>query len=99
MKLWGGRFTKETSAMVDDFHASIGFAKRLYEQDIQGSIAHATMLGEEGIISAEDAQKIVEGLKSILEDAHAGKIEWSKKSEDIHMNVETHLINRIGEAG
>ena len=98
-KLWGGRFTKETSEMVDNFHASIGFAKRLYEQDIQGSIAHATMLGEEGIISKEDADTIVEGLKGILEDARAGNIEWSTKNEDIHMNVETHLINRIGEAG
>ena len=99
MKLWGGRFTKETSAMAYEFHASIGFAKRLYEQDIQGSIAHATMLGEEGIISKEDADTIIEGLKGILEDARAGRIEWSKKNEDIHMNVETHLINRIGEAG
>ena len=93
MKLWGGRFTKETSAMVDAFNASIGYAKRLYEQDIQGSIAHATMLGEEGIIPAEDAAKIVEGLKGILEDARAGRIEWSTKAEDIHMNVETHLIS------
>ena len=99
MKLWGGRFTKETSAMVDNFQASIGYAKRLYEQDIQGSIAHATMLGEEGIIPREDALLIVDGLKGILEDARAGRIEWSTKNEDIHMNVETHLIARIGDAG
>ena len=99
MKLWGGRFEKETNAMVDAFNACIGFGSRLYEQDILGSIAHATMLGEEAIIPPEDAQKIVEGLKGILADAKAGKIQWSTEAEDIHMNVETILIQRIGEAG
>ena len=63
MKLWGGRFEKATDGMVDDFHSSISFDKRLYKQDIRGSIAHATMLGEQGIIPKEDADKIVEGLK------------------------------------
>ena len=99
MKLWGGRFEKETNAMVDAFNACIGFGSRLYEQDILGSIAHATMLGEENIIPPEDAKKIVEGLKGILADAREGKIQWSTEAEDIHMNVETILIQRIGEAG
>ena len=99
MKLWGGRFGKATDGLVDDFHSSISFDQRLYEQDITGSIAHATMLGEEGIIPAEDAEKIVAGLKGILDDARAGKIEWMVDAEDIHMNVETLLTQRIGEAG
>ncbi len=99
MKLWGGRFEKATEGLVDDFHSSISFDQRLYEQDITGSIAHATMLGEQGIIPREDAERIVEGLRGILEDARAGKIEWMVDAEDIHMNVETLLIQRIGEAG
>ena len=99
MKLWGGRFEKATDGLVDDFHSSISFDQRLYEQDITGSIAHATMLGEQGIIPAEDAAKIVEGLKGILEDARAGKIAWRTDAEDIHMNVEALLTERIGEAG
>ena len=99
MKLWGGRFAKETNEMVDEFNACIGFGSRLYEQDILGSIAHATMLGEQNIIPQEDAAKIVEGLKGILADAKAGKIQWSTEAEDIHMNVETILTERIGEAG
>lgn len=99
MKLWGGRFSKSTDHLVDDFHSSISFDQRLYEQDITGSIAHATMLGEQGIIPKEDAEKIVEGLKGILADAKAGKIAWMVDAEDIHMNVETLLIQRIGEAG
>lgn len=84
MKLWGGRFAKETNEMVDEFNACIGFGSRLYEQDILGSIAHATMLGEQNIIPQEDAAKIVEGLKGILADAKAGKIQWSTEAEDIH---------------
>ncbi len=99
MKLWGGRFGKATDDLVDDFHSSISFDQRLYEQDITGSIAHATMLGEQGIIPREDADKIVTGLQGILEDARAGKITWKTDAEDIHMNVETLLTERIGEAG
>ena len=99
MKLWGGRFEKATDGLVDDFHSSISFDQRLFEQDITGSIAHATMLGEQGIIPAEDAEKIVSGLKGILEDARAGKITWRTDAEDIHMNVETLLTERIGDAG
>ena len=87
MKLWGGRFEKATDGLVDDFHSSISFDQRLYEQDITGSIAHATMLGEQGIIPREDAEQIVEGLKGILADAREGKIAWRTDAEDIHMNV------------
>ncbi len=99
MKLWGGRFSKSTDGLVDDFHSSISFDQRLYEQDIRGSIAHATMLGEQGIIPAADAKLIVEGLQGILADARQGKIQWMVDAEDIHMNVETILTQRIGEAG
>ncbi|MBO7663039.1 MAG: argininosuccinate lyase [Clostridia bacterium] len=99
MKLWGGRFGKATDGLVDDFHSSISFDQRLFEQDILGSMAHATMLGEQGIIPAADADKILEGLRGILEDARAGKIQWMVDAEDIHMNVETLLTERIGEAG
>ena len=99
MKLWAGRFGKATDSLVDDFHSSISFDQRLFEQDITGSIAHATMLGEQGIIPREDADTIVSGLKGILEDAKAGKITWRTDAEDIHMNVEALLTERIGEAG
>ena len=99
MKLWGGRFEKATDGLVDDFHSSISFDQRLFEQDITGSIAHATMLGEAGIIPGEDAEKIVSGLQSILADAREGKITWRTDAEDIHMNVETLLTERIGDAG
>ena len=99
MKLWGGRFAKSTDHLMDDFHSSISFDQRMAEQDIIGSIAHATMLGEQGIIPQADADKIVEGLKGILADVHEGKIEWMVDAEDIHMNVETILTQRIGEAG
>lgn len=99
MKLWGGRFSKATDGLVDDFHSSISFDQRLAEQDITGSIAHATMLGEQGIIPQEDADKIVEGLRGILADVKAGKVHWMVDAEDIHMNVEALLTERIGEAG
>ncbi len=99
MKLWGGRFSKATDGLVDDFHSSISFDQRLYRQDILGSIAHATMLGEQGIISEDDADRIVEGLKGILDDAEHGRITWHVDAEDIHMNVETLLTERIGDAG
>ncbi len=99
MKLWSGRFGKETDALVNDFNASIQFDQRLYQEDIQGSIAHATMLGDCGIITKEDAGKIVEGLKGILADIEAGKVEFSADNEDIHMNIEALLTARIGDAG
>ncbi|MBP3656361.1 MAG: argininosuccinate lyase [Clostridia bacterium] len=99
MKLWGGRFEKKTDGLVDDFHSSITFDQRLYQQDISGSIAHATMLGRQGIIPQEDAEKIVAGLKEIMADVAAGKVQFELDAEDIHMNVEKLLIERIGDAG
>ena len=99
MKLWGGRFTKETSGLMEDFHSSISFDCRMYKEDIAGSIAHAKMLGKQGIISEEDSLRIVEGLEGILKDIEAGKIEFSAQAEDIHMNIETLLTQRIGDAG
>lgn len=99
MKLWGGRFEKATSHMVDDFHSSITFDSRLYKQDILGSIAHATMLGEQGIIPNADADAIVCGLKGILADIEAGNVTFSIEAEDIHMNIEMLLTQRIGDAG
>ena len=98
-KLWGGRFEKPTDGAVDDFHSSIRFDRRLYRQDIAGSIAHAIMLGEQGIIPAADAEQIVEGLQGILADIETGRVAFDVSAEDIHMNVEALLIARIGEAG
>ena len=98
-RLWGGRFRKSTDKKVDDFNSSIRFDKRMYEQDIRGSIAHATMLGKQGIIPQEDADKIVDELKRILEDIKEGKVEFLIDAEDIHMNIEKILTDRIGDAG
>jgi len=99
MKLWAGRFEKKTEEMVDDFHSSISFDHRLYKQDIQGSIAHATMLGACSIIPKEDADRICKGLQEILEDIEQGKVTFQIDAEDIHMNVESLLIQKIGETG
>ena len=99
MKLWSGRFRKETDALVNDFNSSIPFDQLLYREDIEGSMAHASMLGEQGIISCADAENICTGLRGILADVEAGTIEFSADNEDIHMNVETILTARIGEAG
>ena len=98
-KLWGGRFQKNTDQKVDDFNSSIRFDQRMYRQDIRGSIAHAKMLGKQGIIPAADAEKIVNGLTDILADIEAGKIQFEIDAEDIHMNIEKILTERIGEAG
>ncbi|MGI5986777.1 MAG: argininosuccinate lyase [Dysosmobacter sp.] len=99
MKLWGGRFQKETDELVNDFNASIHFDQRLYKEDITGSMAHAKMLGACGIISGEDTEAIVKGLADILADIEAGKVEFTADNEDIHMNVESLLTARIGQAG
>ena len=99
MKLWSGRFGKETDALVNDFNASIQFDQRLYKEDITGSLAHAKMLGDCGIISQEDVTAITEGLKGILADVEAGKVEFTADNEDIHMNVEALRTARIGDAG
>ncbi len=98
-KMWGGRFNKGTDALTDDFNSSISFDQRLYKQDIKGSIAHAKMLGKQGIISVSESELIVKTLGEILEDIEAGKIEFSIDMEDIHMNIESILTGRIGETG
>ena len=98
-KLWGGRFSKNTHELVDAFNASIDFDKRLYNEDIRGSIAHAKMLAKCGIIPVEDGEKIVAGLKDILADIEAGNFSFEVALEDIHMNVEARLTERIGQAG
>ena len=99
MKLWSGRFQKETDALVNDFNSSISFDQRMYHEDIQGSLAHAKMLGDTGVIEKADAAAIAEGLKSILADVEAGKITFTADNEDIHMNIEALLTQRIGDAG
>ncbi len=99
MKLWKGRFSKEATSSSDEFNASIPFDQRMYEEDITGSIAHARMLGKQGIISADEADLIIKTLGEILEDIEAGKIEFSIEGEDIHMSIETILTERIGQTG
>lgn len=99
MKLWGGRFTKSTDSFTDHFHSSISFDSRMYKQDILGSCAHADMLGKQGIISKEDSELIHKTLLEILADIEAGKVAFDEKAEDIHMNIETILIQRIGDVG
>ncbi len=99
MKLWAGRFQKETDTLVNDFNSSIGFDARLYKQDITGSMAHAAMLGKQGIIEQGEADKIIEGLQAILADIEAGQVEFSLDNEDIHMNIEVMLTQRIGDTG
>ncbi len=99
MKLWGGRFSKETNSLANDYNSSISFDQRLYREDITGSIAHAKMLGKCNIIPPENAEKIVMELKRILQDIEDGKIEFSADAEDIHMNIETILISRLGDIG
>ena len=98
-QLWGGRFTKQTDAAVKAFNDSIGFDKRLYRQDIQGSMVHARMLGKQGILTEEDCRAIQEGLEGILSDIESGKLVITSEYEDIHSFVEANLIDRIGDAG
>ncbi|EGC01771.1 argininosuccinate lyase [Ruminococcus albus] len=98
-KMWAGRFTKEVDERVNDFNSSISFDHRMYKQDIEGSMAHATMLGECGIIDIEESKKIVEGLKGILADIDSGKLEFDPTAEDVHMFVEAELTARLGDTG
>jgi argininosuccinate lyase len=98
-KLWGGRFTQPTDKFVEEFTASIGFEQRLYPYDIRGSKAHAQMLARQDIITADEAEQICAGLDSILKDIEQGDIEFSVALEDIHMNIEARLIERIGPVG
>jgi len=98
-KLWAGRFAKETDSRVNDFNSSIRFDSRMWREDIQGSIAHARMLGKTGIIYEEDSKKIIVGLESIAKDIESGELEFDTNAEDIHMFIEAELTKRIGEAG
>ncbi len=98
-KIWAGRFTKETDKRVNDFNSSISFDARMYREDIEGSIAHATMLGECGIIDLDESKAIVEGLKNILNDIENGKLEFDFNAEDIHSFIETKLTERLGDTG
>ncbi|HAS79139.1 MAG TPA: argininosuccinate lyase [Ruminococcus sp.] len=98
-KMWAGRFSKEVDETVNAFNSSIAFDGRMYKHDIQGSIAHAAMLGKCGIISMEDSEKIQKGLKEILLDIENGKLEFDMTAEDIHMFVEAELTKRLGDVG
>ncbi|WP_333677608.1 argininosuccinate lyase [Muricomes intestini] len=98
-QLWGGRFTKETDQLVYNFNASISFDKRLYKQDIRGSIAHVTMLAKQGILTVKEKEQIIEGLEGILRDVENGFLEITEEYEDIHSFVESNLIDRIGDPG
>ena len=99
MKLWGGRFTKETNQLVHNFNASLSFDQKFYEEDIAGSIAHVTMLAKQGILTQEDKDSIINGLNGIRDDIRSGKLIIDEEHEDIHSFVEAHLIERIGDAG
>ncbi len=97
-QMWGGRFASGPDAIMEEINASIGFDKKLFAQDIRGSIAHATMLAEQGIISHEDKDKIVSGLNTIMSEIESGQFQFSRKLEDIHMNIEARLADLIGPA-
>ncbi len=98
-KMWAGRFSKEVDETVNAFNSSISFDGRMYRNDIQGSIAHATMLGQCGIISVSDSEKIIEGLKEILANIESGKLKMDMTAEDIHMFIEAELTKRLGDVG
>jgi argininosuccinate lyase len=98
-KMWEGRFSKKTDLLTDDFNSSIAFDQRLYKQDIIGSIAHARMLGAQSIIDPQESALIIEALEAILVDIEAGKVEFLVSMEDIHMNIEAILTERIGDVG
>ncbi len=99
MQLWKGRFKKELSKTTNDFNSSISFDSRMYKEDIEGSIAHATMLGRCGIIKEEEADDIVKGLKGILADIENGTLHIDMEAEDIHTFIEGELTKRIGDNG
>ncbi|BBF43976.1 argininosuccinate lyase [Lachnospiraceae bacterium KM106-2] len=99
MKLWGGRFTKETNQLVQNFNASLSFDQKFYKQDIRGSIAHVTMLAKQGILTMDEKTTIIDGLHSILSDLESGKLAIDDSAEDIHSFVEANLIERVGDAG
>ena len=98
-KMWAGRFQKALEKAADDFNSSIHFDSRMYKQDITGSMAHAAMLAEKGIISKEDSAKIVDCLAEILDDINSGRLLFDNDAEDIHMFIESELTKRIGDTG
>ena len=98
-KLWGGRFTESTDAFVEAFTASISFDQRLYKHDIAGSKAHAKMLNKVGILTNNEVDDIHQGLDEIQADIESGNLEWSVQLEDIHMNIEARLTDKIGITG
>ena len=98
-KLWGGRFTEATDEFVEQFNASVGFDKRLFKHDIQGSRAHAEMLAQIGILNSNDCEKLLKALDSIEAEIEAGGFEWKTELEDVHMNIEARLTELVGEAG
>jgi len=98
-KPWGGRFTEATDSFVDAFGASVGFDQRLYRHDIQGSVAHARMLTRVGVLTAEECEAICNGLDEIRSDIDRGEFNWLVRLEDVHMNIEARLTQRIGDAG
>src|ERR1700694_5381640 len=97
-RMWGGRFAEGPAAVMEEINASIDFDQRLYRQDLAASIAHARMLAATGIIGADDAQKIVGGLETILREIEAGTFKFSRALEDIHLNVESRPAELIGPA-
>ena len=99
MKLWGGRFTKETNQLVHSFNESLSFDSRLFRQDIRGSIAHVTMLAKQGILTNTERDLILEGLNSILADMESGALQPDLQYEDIHSFIEANLIERVGDVG
>ena len=99
MALWAGRFSKEVDETVNAFNSSIAFDARMYAHDIQGSIAHATMLGDCGVIDKAESETIIKGLKGILADLQSGALEFDPNAEDIHMFVEAELTKRLGSTG
>ena len=98
-KLWGGRFTESTDAFVEEFTASVSFDQRLYQQDIQGSVAHCRMLAKVGVLSDAESDQILEGLAKVEKEIAAGEFEWSVSREDVHMNIEARLTDIIGTVG
>jgi argininosuccinate lyase len=98
-KPWSGRFSEPTDTFVEEFTASVHFDRRLYPQDIRGSIAHARMLAKVGVLSAEESNAIVQGLEAIVHDIKNGRFSWSVSLEDVHMNIEAALIERLGPLG
>ncbi|MBQ8027634.1 MAG: argininosuccinate lyase, partial [Clostridia bacterium] len=98
-KMWAGRFSKEVDEKVNDFNSSISFDCRMYRHDIKGSMAHARMLGEQGLMDPSEREKIIKGLEEILADIDSGKLGFDPNAEDIHMFVEQILTERLGDTG